>query len=112
MPGHPEAMKISYCRGYFHSSAREELLCELRHYAVLGSLRSAALEDTLLGSSLRSAAKEIDEEIDEEIGFGQKRWAASMPSLATRSFLTHCQASRPGDDTLNGGAHLNYESIW
>jgi hypothetical protein len=47
-----------------------------------------------------------------QLGFGQKRWAASMPSLATRSFLTHCQASRPGDDTLSGGAHLNYESIW
>ena len=77
-------------------------------YAVLGSLRSTALEGTLLGSSLRSAAKEIDE----EIGFGKKRWAASMPSLATRSFLTRCQASRPGDDTLSGGAHLNYESIW
>jgi hypothetical protein len=47
-----------------------------------------------------------------QLGFGQKRWAASMPSLATRSFLTLCQASRPGDDTLSGGAHLNYESIW
>jgi hypothetical protein len=47
-----------------------------------------------------------------KLGFGQKRWAASMPSLATRSFLTHGQASRPGDDTLSGGAHLNYESIW
>jgi hypothetical protein len=42
-----------------------------------------------------------------QLGFGQKRWDASMPSLATRSFLTHCQASRPGDDTLSGGAHLN-----
>ena len=86
----------------------EEEFCELRRDGVLGSLRSTALEGTLLGSSLRSAAKEIDE----EIGFGQKSWAASMPSLATRSFLTHCQASRPGDDTLSGGAHLNYESIW
>jgi hypothetical protein len=47
-----------------------------------------------------------------KLGFGPKRWAASMPSLATRSFLTYCQASRPGDDTLSGGAHLNYESIW
>ena len=37
--------------------------CELRVDGVLGSLRSAALEGTLLGSSLRSAAKEIDEEI-------------------------------------------------